>query len=173
LLFSADHLLASLTRLLSRSSINLKTAVAIACIWLACTLAITGIRKYVIEFHKESIVIFHGADVRDGLFRLSEPETASDPDKWRLNHSPDADWHTVANFRRFVRHIQFIPAFGQFPSVMTFLGGLVIPPGENVRLMVSVKNVEKDGCEIVISTWNASKIDSIRVHWLAYQTSPN
>jgi hypothetical protein len=147
--------------------------VTIACIWLACTLAITGIRQYVVELHKQSVAILHGADLRDGVFRLSEPETANDPDKWTLNHPPNGDWHTVANFRKFVRHIQFRPAFSQFPSVMPFLGGLGIPPGENVRLMVSVGNVEKDGCDIVISTWNASKIDTILVHWLAYQTSPN
>jgi hypothetical protein len=173
---SVDFTFEQLKHLISSSRISFRAAVFIGGFWLLCFLGAKTSTGYFTREVEEALKnqIPAGVDLRDGDFWASETLTARDTEKWVLNHrQPDENAFRLDNFVPYRRHVAFDPPFIEVPRVLTVLSDLEISPGENIRLMTSVGNVRKDGCDIIIYTWNVSTIDVVAVHWLAYLPAPS
>jgi H-type lectin domain len=152
--------------------VSFRVGLLICILWVVSSLLVVGIRKYVnkIEFDRSGVVLA-GALLDEGQFAGSESETSSDDVKWVLNkEAPNPN--QFDNFRPYRRHIKYREAFSDVPYVLAAIDWLDIPLDQHIRLLVSVEDKSRDGCDIIIYTWNASKLTKISVHWVAIQPSP-
>jgi ABC-type sugar transport system permease subunit len=90
----------------------------------------------------------------------------------------------ATRFRRFV-HVTFpllantylictlLTTIWALGEIFATLSDLESPSGENIRLMISVRNIQKTGCDIFVTTWNVSVVEAISVRWFAYVPSPH
>jgi hypothetical protein len=70
--------------------------------------------------------------------------------------------------RTFTETVVFKDAYVEPPTVVTALTAFDILNDSNARISVSVNNVSATGFELVLHTWNTTKIWACTVTWMAY-----
>lgn len=74
----------------------------------------------------------------------------------------------AAGPRTFTAPIAFTKPFPEAPTVTTALTAFDIYNDSNARISVSARNVTAEGFELVLHTWNTTKIWACTVTWMAY-----
>ncbi len=152
--------------------VSFRVGMFICVLWVLCFLCVVGIRRYVEKVQANSAgVVTAGALLDEGQFSASESDTASDEVKWILNQEASKP-NDFENFRPYKKHIHYREQFSDVPYVLAAIDWLNIPLDQHIRLIVSVENKSREDCDIIVYTWNASKVKKISVHWLALQPSP-
>ena len=155
-----------------RGVVSFRVGMFICALWVLCSLSVVAIRRYVEKVQTNSSgAVTAGALLDEGQFSASESETASDDVKWTLNQEAPRP-NDFDNFRPYKKHIHYREQFTDVPYVMTAIDWLNIPLDQHIRLIVSVENKSREDCDIIVYTWNASKVKKISVHWLAIEPSP-
>jgi hypothetical protein len=79
----------------------------------------------------------------------------------------ELDEHAMEQARRFVTRISFDSAFSYVPLVHVGVTGFDVDHSDSARLSVRAEAIDEAGFDVVILTWQHSRIYQVDISWLA------
>jgi hypothetical protein len=141
--------------------------VVVAAIGVIGCLAVTYATKSEMALDdRRYLAQYFGAQLESGTFRgdFSTPEW--ELDQVRRNASGGTGW------RNYSIHVQFKHVFTAPPQMLANISLIDASSQANVRFLVGIDHIEKEGCDLVLRSWGDSKINWVEGTWLATQSAP-
>jgi hypothetical protein len=79
----------------------------------------------------------------------------------------DIDEHAMEQTRRFVSRITFDSPFNYVPLVHVGITGFDVDHNDSARLNIHAESIDETGFDIVVQTWQYSRIYQVEISWLA------
>jgi len=109
---------------------------------------------------------YSGADIEAGTFSGNSSSENWQLDRVIRNSSGETVW------RSYVIPVKFRHSFSEPPQILTNLTWIDATNKANVRFLIAIQHIEKDGCDIVLRSWGDSEIYVAEGSWIAIQSSP-